>query len=383
MATLDALRDPAVGARAAHVVSAIESVEARGDHEVVIRLARPHATLLTDLEVPILRADQARDTHTSDVSLDGLGPYRVASVSGSEIDLTPADGSALPTPRHALAVRTVHDENARALRLVSGETDVAATGLSPALLPTLEKHGLAVATRPGANLVYVLFRTDAGPFSDAAVRRAFGLALDREGIVRYMLDSYARLATGLLPPGHWASTPRAPVARDTEEARRLLGGKRVHCALLGSTDRLRVAIARVVAQDVREAGFDVDVVPLELGTLLARLGAGDFDAAILQIPELAEPNTLRVFLSSRYVPPAGANRARVRDALVDAALDRGDSTLDPDERHAAYARLEDRVLAEAYWIPLWHEDQVVVTSARARTFLPSAEGRWLGLASLP
>ena len=34
-------------------------------------------------------------------------------------------------------------------------------------------------------------------------------------------------------------------------------------------------------------------------------------------------------------------------------------------------------------VPLWYEDQVVVTSARARAFAPSAEGRWLDLARLP
>ena len=41
------------------------------------------------------------------------------------------------------------------------------------------------------------------------------------------------------------------------------------------------------------------------------------------------------------------------------------------------------VLAVMHLVPLWYEDQVVVTSARARGFMPSAEGRWLGLASLP
>jgi hypothetical protein len=34
-------------------------------------------------------------------------------------------------------------------------------------------------------------------------------------------------------------------------------------------------------------------------------------------------------------------------------------------------------------VPLWHEDQVAVVSARARGFVQSTEGRWLGLASLP
>jgi peptide/nickel transport system substrate-binding protein len=130
------------------------------------------------------------------------------------------------------------------------------------------------------------------------------------------------------------------------------------------------------------AGIDAEVIPLELGTLFTRLSAGDFDAAVLEIPELAEPNTLRVFLHSRSFPPQGANRGRVHDEVVDAALDMGDATLDPTERHAAYARLEDRVLAERYWLPLWHADQVVVTSPRASGFLPSADGRWLGLALL-
>jgi peptide/nickel transport system substrate-binding protein len=383
VATLEALKDPRVGARAAHVVSAIDRVEALGEHDVEVHLARPHATLLTDLEVPILRAGEARDTRIDGMTLDGLGPYRVTATRKSEVDLAPAEDSALAKPAHAVVVRTVHDENARALRLISGGADVAPSALSPSLLPALAQHGLRVAARPGSNLVYVLFRTDSGPFAGANVRRAFGLAIDRSSIVSYMLASHATLATGLLPPWHWASSKRPASERDTNEARALLGGARVRCVLLGSTDRLRVAIARVIAQDAADAGFDVEVVPLELGTLLARLGAGDFDAAVLQIPELAEPNTLRVFLHSRFVPPEGANRARVRDPAVDAALDRGDSTLDPTERREAYAALEQRVIDQAYWIPLWHEDQTVVTSARAQTFLPSAEGRWLGLALVP
>ena len=42
-------------------------------------------------------------------------------------------------------------------------------------------------------------------------------------------------------------------------------------------------------------GVDVEVVQLELGTMYARLGAGDFDAAILLLPEMTEPNVLRHF----------------------------------------------------------------------------------------
>jgi hypothetical protein len=34
-------------------------------------------------------------------------------------------------------------------------------------------------------------------------------------------------------------------------------------------------------------------------------------------------------------------------------------------------------------LPLWYEDQVAVTSERARAFVPSAEGRWRALAEIP
>ena len=256
-------------------------------------------------------------------------------------------------------------------------------GMSPALLPALAREdGLRVASRAGANLTYILFRTDAGPFADRTHRKAFALALDREGLIRDMLDGRAKVAAGLLPPSLWSATTRPAWSADPTAARALLGDGRVHATFLCSTDRLRVALARVMAQELADVGIDVEVRPLELGTMIARLGAGEFDAAMLQIPEVTEPNVLRSFLHSSFTPPAGPNRARVRDAELDALLDAGDRTQDREARKRLYALAEDRVLDQAYWVPLWHEDQVVLSSARAKDFSPSAEGRWLGLAAL-
>ena len=382
-ATLAAFADATVASRHARVVDAIDGVDELGELHLHVRLKRDHATLLSDLEVPILRADEAYGPPDADGALDGLGPYRVASWKRGAIELRPAEGGALPAPYYGLDVRTVHDENARALRFVGGKADVMIGGMSPALLPALAREeGLRIASRPGANLTYVLFRTDAGPFADRTHRKAFALALDREGLVRDMLDGRAKVAGGLLPPSLWSATAKVPWAANPDQAKVLLGGARVHATFLCSTDRLRIAMARVMAQELAEVGIDVEVRPLELGTMIARLGAGEFDAAMLQIPEVTEPNVLRSFLQSSFIPPAGPNRARVRDAELDALLDAGDRTQDRDERKRLYAQAEDRVLAEAYWVPLWHEDQVVLSSARAKDFSPSAEGRWLGLAAL-
>jgi peptide/nickel transport system substrate-binding protein len=83
------------------------------------------------------------------------------------------------------------------------------------------------------------------------------------------------------------------------------------------------------------------------------------------------------------VPPVGANRGRLRDARVDELLDRAAAERDPEARKSTYAALEAVLRERALILPLWHEDQIAVTSTRASSFAPSAEGRWLGLAAVP
>ena len=392
VATLRAFASPAVGSRHARVIDAIDRADEDGEHAVVIRLKHAHATLLSDLELPILRADQAESPPDPRGALDGIGPFAVARWERGAIALSPADASVVPRPAHAVVVRTVHDENARALRLHAGRADVALNLVSPTLLPAMNaEHGLAVTSRPGSNLTYLVVR-ESGALASRDVRRAISLAIDRDTITRTLFGGRARGATSIIPPTHWAyldadaessKTPLARIAHAPQIAQALLrdaGHARLHLSLLTTPDRLRLSVARVIAQELAEVGVDLEVVPLELGTLLARLSAGDFELASLQLPEFTEPHVLRFFLHSDFVPPAGSNRGRVADAELSAMLDEGARTLDVAERRRIYARVDQRIREEMHVVPLWHEDQVAVTSARARSFVPSAEGRWLSLA---
>jgi peptide/nickel transport system substrate-binding protein len=386
VATLQAFASPAVASRHASVIAAIAEARETGPHTVIVRLSRPHGTLLTDLELPILRADQAASPPAPDGTLDGLGPYAVAHVARGDLLLTPADAGALPRPAHAVEIRTVHDENARALRLEAGRADVAVNLASPTLLPALAAQpGLQVASRRGANLTYVVVAEQHPPLDDARVRRALSLAIDRATICATLFDGRAQPASGLIAPAHWAHTDTPLLPFDPDAARQLLANStspHPRLTLLTSIERLRGDVARFVAQELADVGVEVDVVPLELGTMIARLNGGDFDLALLYLPEMTEPNVLRRFLGGAFVPPEGANRGHVQDAELDALLDEGDREGDPTKRRALYARVEAREREQMHWVPLWYEDQVVVTSTRARGFLPSAEGRWLGLAAL-
>jgi peptide/nickel transport system substrate-binding protein len=390
VATLQAFASPQIASRHARVVEAIASAREDGDGAVVIRLARPHATLLTDLELPILRADEAMARATPDSALDGLGPYVVTRIARGDVLLSPADGAALPRPAHALELRTVRDENARALRLQAGRADVAMNVISPTLLPALAAEpGLSIRARPGANLTYLVVNEARGHGSllaNAGVRTALSMAIDRALLCATLFDGRARPAAGLIAPANWAHADAPPFPFDPAQARALLeraGATHARWTLLTSTERLRGDVARVIAQELGDVGVAIDVIPLEIATMIARLNAGDFDLASLQLPEMTEPNVLRYFLHGSFVPPAGANRGRVHDDELDALLDEGDRSADAQERRLVYARVEARERDQMHLVPLWHEDQVVVTSLRARAFVPSAEGRWLAIAAIP
>lgn len=383
-ATLSALADPAVGSPHRAVVEAIGSCTPNGPRRLTIRLRAPRATLLTDLEVPILRADQAREPPQPTGDLDGLGPYRIAHVDEDAVTLEPASTGVLPRPAHAVVVRTVRDENARALRLLAGRADVAVNAISPVLLPALQgRDGLSVVSRPGANVTYLLMQNDRAPFNRRAVRHAIARALDRARIVRTLLAGRAQVASQIFPPSSWAhASDVRPEPFDPEGARAVLAGLPAE-TLLSGTDRAHVIVARALAQMLRDAGLRVRVVPLDLGVLLERLDAGDFAMAILQMPELTEPNILKWFFDPHGVPGEGGlgrNRARYRSAKAGQLLERASELHGVAARRPLYLALARLMAHDMPVVPLWHSDQVAVVSRRARGFVPSAEGRWLSIA---
>ncbi len=386
-ATLEALADPELGSPHRVVVAAIGHCRPTGPGSLELSLREPRATLLSDLEVPILRADQARSLESPRGQLDGLGPYRVTQFDYGEVSLrraAPSEGARGP---REVVVRTVRDENARVLRLLAGRADIAPSAISPTLLPALsaprDGQPLTVHARRGANVTYLLFQNDLPPTREATLRRAVAQAIDRQLIVDTLLAGKAQVASGLFPQGHWSADPTAtPLPYDPAKAREALAGQEL--TLTTSTDRARLTIARAIAQMLTDAGARVRLIALDLGVLLKRLDAGDFQLAVLQMPELTEPNLLAWFFHPRGVPGEGGpgrNRARYRSQHVGSLLDHAGTTTDIEVRRAAYWEIAREMAKDLPALPLWHEDQVAVLSARAASFQLTAIGRWDALAA--
>jgi peptide/nickel transport system substrate-binding protein len=250
-----------------------------------------------------------------------------------------------------------------------------------------------VRSAPGIGTTYIGVNTRAAQLRDARVRRAIAYAIDRRALIAAKLGGRAQLATSFIPPGHWAFDGSAPhYDFDPRRARALLeeaglhadaDGVRLRISLRCGSDRFRNSIARAIAAMLADVGIDAELRPTETATLISELDRGRFELTMLQLPELIEPHVLSWFFGSSYIPGPGhegANRWRFASPQLDAALERGRTTADRAQRRDAYW-LAQRILGtELPVIPLWHEDVVAVTSARAHAFAVPRDGRFAPLA---
>lgn len=69
---------------------------------------------------------------------------------------------------------------------------------------------------------FLRFNTTRPPLNDPRVRRALSLAVDRAAFAKSVLQGSREPATAITPPGTGGYTPRAAVATDLEEAKKLL-----------------------------------------------------------------------------------------------------------------------------------------------------------------
>ncbi|HWM84411.1 MAG TPA: ABC transporter substrate-binding protein, partial [Kofleriaceae bacterium] len=365
-----------------------ERVEALDERRVRFHLVQPVATIITDLEFGIVsRRAAGRSGRFRGGRVIGAGPYLVESYHPEDVRLrrNPNWGFA-PPHTERIRARVVRDANARALMLVGGSADLTQNTIRIDLVDDLaEKPRVEVATGPGPTLTYLMMNGRDPLLRDVRVRRAIALAIDRERVLRSKLDGRAVLATGLLPPGHWAYEGRVDTYhRDLVRAGRLLdaagypdpdgqGGRpRMRLTYKTSSDQFRVALARVWAAQLGEVGIAVEVQSFEFTTVFADYKKGNYQLGSMQTAAITEPDYLYTYFHSSRIPserdPNAQNRWRFHDPRVDELTELGRRTLDRGRRRAQYAEVQQILAREVPIIPLWHEHNVAVMNRDVRGF---------------
>jgi len=388
------------------LVERFSSIEALDARRTRFHLKTPLATLMSDLDFGIVeQAAAGKNGRFAGNIVIGAGPYVVDDLGprGAHLHANPRWSGPKPLVGK-LELRVVGEASARILMLVGGSADLVQNGVRLDLVDDLaEQWRVHVATGPSALLTYLMMNNQDPVLGNVYVRQAIALALDREAIIKAKLGGHAVLATGLLPPKHWAYEAGVVHWRhDPARAKQLLDaagyrdpdgdgpaprrgpdGKPLALTYKTSSDQYRIAIALVIAAQLREVGIEVEVMPFEFTTFFSQIKKGAYQLASMQTSDITEPDYYFTYFNSTRIPGPGHvddnNRWRYADARVDALTELGRRQLDRAERKRTYGEIQKIIASQVPIIPLWHEDNVVVENRTVDGYTLYPDARFAGL----
>ena len=167
---------------------------------------------------------------------------------------------------------------------------------------------------------YIGYNLRREPFNDLRVRKALGMAIDVDKIIRYVLYGQGERITGPFPKQtDFYNDEIQPLPYDPEGALRLLAeagwkpnkqgwleknGKRLEFTLITNQgNNIRKAILSIVQDSWRKIGVDVQTDLLEWAVFIQeRVNKLDFDALVLGWSMGIEPDLYQIWHSSQIGP---------------------------------------------------------------------------------
>ncbi len=376
----------------------VSGVEVATDRVIRLRLARPSSLIPRALcEIPILPESVLRGPPTktgqSGRQPIGTGPYRFVSWErGHRIRLARAANSWRKGAFLDELVFDIETDGARALlRLRRGELDVMPhvpemyfpEQVGPAVLQQAIRTFRITPMRTS----FLLPNLRRGPLADVRVRRALSLLWDRQRLAQ---EAHAGLAQPIGGPVGGASA--VVPAFDRAAALRLIAaagfvdqnGDGVRDDASGAPVRLRLlqpvgaralAIeARAFALELRRVGILLDILVVDPGTVMSRVGSGDFDLAPM-LWDGSRGEDPRVLFGR----DGEFNHSGYRSDRMTALLDELRVLDTPTKREVVLQRIADLVAEDLPVITLYRHDLVVAVSQRVHglaTRGPDVDLRW-------
>lgn len=381
-ATYEYILDPTNGSPHRASLAMIERIERVDDDTLDIFLLRPDPLFPGYLTIGILPERLARLSKDSVLTPLGSGPMRFLDRPSPGIVRLQRQSD-----DQIVEVVRVPDATVRVLKLMRGEVDLLQNDLPAELITYLSRDPqIQVRRATGSNFAYLGFNLEDTDTGKLAVRQAVAHALNREEIIKYVLDEGARPAGALLPPDHWAGHPDLKgVAYDPPRSRALLAeagygpDHPLQLTYKTSSDAVRIRLATVIQSQLAEVGIQVSLKTYDWGTFYGDIKAGRFQLYSLSWVGIKSPDIFRYVFHSDAAPPEGANRGQFKDATVDTLIEAAEQVQDSASQVILYRALQERLLATLPVVPLWYEDQVYAAREGIDDYSLTQDGNYDGL----
>ncbi len=238
----------------------------------------------------------------------------------------------------------------------------AVIGENGKVTPEYAKYQLHAIPALSTQFYGMLTTSDA--FKDPRVRRAFNYAIDRDKIIRYVLQGQATgpATHGLVPPSikGYDVTKIKGYSYDLDKARALLaeagypGGKGFPAVSLqlnsggGRNELIAEAVQEMLTKGL---GVQVNLKLLEWAQHLDLVDNGKAPFYRLGwIADYPEPESFLNLFYSKNIPPTGPssiNSTRYRNARYDSLFEKALGTIDDAQRYALYQQAEQIAVDES------------------------------------
>jgi len=286
----------------------LESVEVIDDYTAVVKCSEPLVTILFNLiQTPMIPAkafqEKGKELFENPV---GTGAFTWDHwTRGQEIVVNKNPNYwGEPAYMDKFVYLPITETSTRLAGVLTGEIDIC-DDMTADQIPIAESSGnIAINRMLAWDQVYCALKTDKEPFTDIKFRQAMDLAIDKEGIVEYVMKG-GRVATGILPQGIFGyDESLTPVKQDIDKAKQLVeesvyDGRMIDIMVpIGWFPNER-EVAQAIMDNLQEIGINCKLSILEGATFAERRAGGEYDIFLNQDAQAGDIGVwlVRVILS--------------------------------------------------------------------------------------
>ena len=356
--------------------SLIGEIEKVDDLTVRFKLTRPEAPFIANLGMDFASvlsaeyADQMLDAGTPeqvDLAPIGTGPFTFVDFQpGATIRYKAFDDYWLGrSPLDNLVFAITPDSSVRFAKMQAGECHVTLNPNPADLQAMQDDPDIDLVQREGLNVGYLAYNTEKEPYTDARVRRALNMAINKQAIIDAVFQEAGTIAKNPIPPTIWSyNESTVDDAYDPEAAKALLA--EAGFAEGFETDIWAMPVQRpynpnarrmaeLIQADWAAVGVTAEIVSFEWPEYLKRSKDGEHQTVLLGwTGDNGDPDNFLAVLLGCDAVSGGSNRARWCDQSFNDLIQAAKVTSDIEERTRLYQEAQLVFKWEAPWATIAH-----------------------------
>ena len=365
--------------------SEIVGVKVRGDYTIEITIDQPKAYFLAKLTYPTAYVVDRENVEAGPDwanSPNGSGPFMLQEWQPDELLVLARNDNYYGEKAQLREVQFLGGLP-EVPAYEQGILDIAYVGLNyvERLSDPSQPLHEELQVSPDLSVFYLGLNMNVKPFDDVKIRQAFNHALDREKLVNVTLRGMAAPAQGILPPelpGHNEHVDGLEF--DAGLARQLLSQSSyrdvqnlppvvIHTPGRGAEPAPHIrAIIEMYRQNL---GVDVKIRQTDFASFLTLLTERPEEVQMFSLGWVADYADPQNFLDVLFHSESNENNSRYANAEVDRMLLAARTEQDRATRLRLYQEIEQLIVSDAGWVPLWHGKEFRLVKPYVRGYRPA------------